>query len=113
VITNGLQSDVGKIVSRIKFDPSFFDVIVTVSTINRMKPEQEIFCHALNVLNVTPSKALFIGDTVECDYAGAKKAGLKVLLIDRHDRINGDYEKNTQLGKFWLLSRVCLLCSVV
>lgn len=93
VITNGLQSDVGKIMARIKFDPCFFDVIVTVSTINRMKPEQEIFCHALNVLNVTPSEALFVGDTVEYDYEGAKKAGLKALLIDRHDRINGDYEK--------------------
>jgi 2-haloalkanoic acid dehalogenase type II len=93
VITNGLQSDVRKIMSKIRFDPCFFDVVVTVSTVNRMKPEQEIFRHALNVLNVTPNEALFVGDTVEYDYEGAKKAGLKALLIDRHDRIAGDYEK--------------------
>lgn len=93
VITNGLESDVGKIMSKIQFDPSFFDVVVTVSTVNRIKPEQEIFRHALSILHVTPSEALFIGDTVEYDYEGAKKAGLTALLIDRHDRIAGDYEK--------------------
>lgn len=93
VITNGLESDVGKIMSKIQFDPCFFDVVVTVSTVNRMKPEQEIFHHALSILNVTPSEALFVGDTIEYDYEGAKKAGLKALLIDRHDRITGDYEK--------------------
>ena len=93
VITNGLQSDVGKIMSKISLDPCIFDVIVTVSTVNRMKPEQEIFRHALNILNVPPSEALFVGDTVQYDYEGAKKAGLKALLVDRYDRIAGDYEK--------------------
>lgn len=93
IITNGLQSDIRKIMSKIRLDPSFFDVIVTVSTMNRMKPEQEIFCHALSALNIAPNEALFVGDTVEYDYEGAKKAGLKALIIDRQDRIAGDYEK--------------------
>ena len=93
VITNGLESDVGKIMSKIQFDPSFFDVVVTVGPASGIKPEQEIFHHALSILNVTPSEALFIGDTIEYDYEGAEKAGLKALLIDRHDRIAGDYEK--------------------
>jgi len=93
IITNGLQTDVGKIMSKISLDSRFFDVIVTVSRMNGMKPEQEIFRHALSILDVAPTEALFVGDTVEYDYEGAKKAGLKALLIDRHDRIAGDYEK--------------------
>lgn len=93
IITNGLQTDVGKIMSKIGLEPSFFDVIVTVSMGNGMKPEQEIFRHALGLLNVTASEALFVGDTVEYDYEGAKKAGIKAVLIDRQGRIDGDHEK--------------------
>lgn len=93
IITNGLQSDFSKIMAKARLDPALFDVIVTVSTINRMKPEQEIFQYALNVLNVAANETLFVGDTIEYDYEGAKKAGLKALLIDRQDGINGDVEK--------------------
>jgi putative hydrolase of the HAD superfamily len=103
VITNGLQSDVRKIMSKIRFDSCFFDVVVTVSTANQMKPEQEIFRYALEALNVTASEALFVGDTVEYDYEGAKKAGMKALLIDRHGRIAGDYEKIHDLREILFL----------
>jgi putative hydrolase of the HAD superfamily len=93
IITNALQTDLEKIMSKIEMDPNYFDIIVTVNTICRMKPEKEIFAYALNVLNVNPNEALFVGDTVEYDYEGARKAGLKALLIDREDKINGNIEK--------------------
>lgn len=93
IITNGLQTDFDKIMAKAKLDPALFDVAVTVSTINRMKPEREIFQYALDVLKVAANETLFIGDTVEYDYEGAKNAGLKALLIDRQDKINGDVEK--------------------
>jgi len=93
VITNGLESDVGKIMSKIRFDPCFFDVVITANAVSGMKPEQGIFHHALSILNVTPSETLFVGDTIEYDYEGAEKAGLRALLIDRHDSVAGDYEK--------------------
>lgn len=93
IVTNGLQTDVGKIMAKTSLEPSFFDVIVTVSLANGMKPEEEIFRHALGLLNVTASETLFVGDTVEYDYEGATKAGIKAVLIDRHDRFNGDYAK--------------------
>lgn len=93
IITNTLETDLAKIISKTKLNPNYFDIIVTVNTISRMKPEKEIFDHALNVLKVTPGETLFVGDTVEYDYEGAKKAGLKALLIDRQDKIDGNIEK--------------------
>lgn len=93
IITNGLQTDIDKIMAKIELNPNFFDIVVTVDTFGRMKPEKEIFHRALDVLNVTPTEALFVGDTVEYDYEGAKQAGLKALLIDREHKINEDVEK--------------------
>lgn len=93
IITNGLQTDVTKIMAKTSLESSFFDVIVTVSLGNGMKPEGEIFQHALGLLNVAASEALFVGDTVEYDYEGARKAGMKAVLIDRRDKFDGDYEK--------------------
>jgi putative hydrolase of the HAD superfamily len=83
MIANALQTDLQKIMSRTKLNPNYFDIIVTVNTICRMKPEKEIFEYALNVLDATPNEALFVGNTVEYDYRGVQKAGLKALLTDR------------------------------
>lgn len=86
-----------------KLNPDYFDVVVTVNTICRMKPEKEIFDHALRVLNVAPNEALFVGDTVEYDYEGARKAGLRALLIDREDKINGNIAKIRDLREILAL----------
>lgn len=93
IITNALQTDLEKILSKTNLNPNYFKIVVTINTIYRMKPELEIFHYALNILSVGPQEALFVGDTVEYDYDGAKKAGLKALLIDRCGKISGDYEK--------------------
>lgn len=103
IITNALQTDLAKIMLKTKLNPDYFDVVVTVNTICRMKPEKEIFDHALRVLNVAPNEALFVGDTVEYDYEGARKAGLRALLIDREDKINGNIAKIRDLREILAL----------
>jgi putative hydrolase of the HAD superfamily len=90
IITNGLQTDLEKITAKTGLSTNLFDVLVTVSTICSMKPEKEIFLYALNVLKVAPHEAIFVGDTIEYDYEGAKKAGMKALLIDREDKNNNE-----------------------
>lgn len=104
IITNALQTDLQKIMSKTKLNPNCFDIIVTIDTICRMKPEKEIFDYALNVLNVTPSEALFVGDTVEYDYQGAQNAGLKALLIDREDKVDANIEKIRDLREILTLA---------
>ncbi|MEM2320977.1 MAG: HAD family hydrolase [Candidatus Bathyarchaeia archaeon] len=62
---------------------NFLDVIVISGEINRRKPCSEIFTTALNSLKVKSSEAVFVGDTPDTDIRGAKKVGIKTVLINR------------------------------
>lgn len=86
VVTNGLQSDVDEILSKVNLE-NFFDVVVVIDTLRKMKPDVEVFHHALQELKTAPSNAIFIGDEVEADYSGAQKAGVTPYLIDRDGKI--------------------------
>ena len=103
IITNGLQSDLAKLLTKTGLNTNAFDIIITVDPIGLMKPEREIFHHALEKIQVSPNEALFVGDTVEYDYEGAKKAGLKALLIDRDGKINENVEKIRDLREILAL----------
>jgi len=86
VVTNGLQSDVDEILPKVGLQ-AFFDVVVVIDTLRRMKPDMEVFRYALKRLGVEASEAVFVGDEMEADYNGAKKAGLTVYLIDRDGKV--------------------------
>jgi putative hydrolase of the HAD superfamily len=92
IVTNGLESDYRQILQKVGLLNSF-DVIVGIDTIGKMKPHRDIFLHTLNRLEVSPSEALFVGDELERDYKGARKAGLRPLLIDRDNVISGRVER--------------------
>lgn len=83
VVTNGLESDYTQVLQKVGLH-SFFDVTVGIDTVGKMKPHKDIFLYALNKLQVSPNETLFIGDRLEHDYEGARKAGIKPLLIDRN-----------------------------
>jgi len=85
VITNGLQSDVDAILPKAGLQ-DFFDTVVVIDTLRKMKPDEEVFHYALQKLNTTPSRAIFIGDEIEADYKGAQRSGLTPYLIDRDDK---------------------------
>ncbi|MGB9676249.1 MAG: HAD family hydrolase [Candidatus Bathyarchaeales archaeon] len=89
VITNGLQTDVNKILAKLGLE-GFFDVKVCIDTVGKAKPANEIFTYACEKLGLQPKDVLFVGDSIEIDYEGARKAGLKALLIDR----NGKQKRN-------------------
>ncbi len=85
VVTNGLSRDSEQILGKVKLT-DFFDVVVGIDTLNKAKPDKEVFLHAVNKLGVGPEQAVFIGDSIKFDYEGAQRAGLKPLLIDRFGR---------------------------
>ena len=85
IVTNGLESDFQRILRKLKL-MNCFEVIVGIDTCNKGKPSREIFLYALDKLRVCPKEALFVGDSVEYDYEGAKRAGLKPLIIDREGK---------------------------
>jgi putative hydrolase of the HAD superfamily len=82
IVTNALKKDYETILQMLEAS-SYFDVVVGIDACSRAKPDREIFMHAARQLRLKPDQVLFVGDLVEKDYEGARKAGLKALLIDR------------------------------
>jgi putative hydrolase of the HAD superfamily len=61
----------------------YFDSVVISSRTGYAKPAPEIFQRALRFHRLDPGEALHVGDTLESDVAGAVRAGLKAILVDR------------------------------
>jgi putative hydrolase of the HAD superfamily len=59
------------------------DAVVVSATAGSRKPDPAIFAAALERAGVAPADALHVGDTPEEDVAGARAAGIDVLLLDR------------------------------
>jgi len=89
LVTNGLQSDVNAILSKVGLQ-GFFDTVVVIDTLRKMKPDIEVFQYALQRLKTSPSQAIFIGDEVEADYRGAQRSGLIAYLIDRDGKVHDE-----------------------
>jgi len=49
------------------------------------KPDPEIFRRALARAGVAPDEAMHAGDDLEKDYLGARRAGLRAVLVDHAD----------------------------
>lgn len=82
IVTNGTERDIKQILQKLNLT-SYFDVAVGVDACNKAKPRKEIFLYALSKIKVKPEEAIFVGDSMQYDYEGADKAGLKSILIDR------------------------------
>ena len=60
-----------------------FDAIVVSGAVNKRKPSPEVYEHALQVLGVSASETVFVGDTLDADIEGAKAVGIKAVYIQR------------------------------
>jgi len=89
IVTNGLQKDYQQILGKLALT-GYFDVVVGVDTCAKAKPDKEVFLYAVKKLGVNLKETLFVGDSIKYDFEGAKKAGLKPLLINR----NGEASAN-------------------
>jgi putative hydrolase of the HAD superfamily len=67
----------------------YFDSVVISSRTGYAKPAQEIFQRALQFHGLDPAQALHVGDTPDSDIAGAVRAGLKAILVDRSGEHGG------------------------
>jgi putative hydrolase of the HAD superfamily len=82
VVTGGYELDIKQILPKANLD-RFFDTCVGADTTGKRKPEPEAFKHALRQLGVKPAEAIFVGDRLQEDYLGARKVGMKAVLIQR------------------------------
>lgn len=69
---------------RAGLDP-FLDMVITAESAGVDKPDPKIFLTAVKKAGVSAAEALYIGDQYERDVVGARKAGMRAILIDRHD----------------------------
>jgi len=65
----------------------FFPVRVYSSEVGVAKPHPEIFRVALAALDVAPERAVYVGDRLEADVAGAHGVGMKAVLIEVPHRV--------------------------
>ncbi len=86
IISNAYEEEIYQICEMADMDTNLFDVIVGADTVENMKPGPEIFLHALHVLGVAPEEAIYVGNSLEKDYRGAEKAGLKPVLLLREGK---------------------------
>ncbi|HXW36513.1 MAG TPA: HAD family hydrolase [Nitrososphaerales archaeon] len=60
---------------------SHFDPIIASCEVAIRKPDPRIFRYCLNRLKVKPRRAIFVGDLLAYDIAGAKSVGMHAVLV--------------------------------
>ena len=90
LISTAYEEEIHFILEKANFEKVAFDIIVGVDTIEKAKPDPDIFKYATSKLNVKPEEAMFVGDNVEADYKGAENVGMYALLIDRTEKKQSD-----------------------
>jgi putative hydrolase of the HAD superfamily len=84
------------------------DFIVISAEVGVRKPDPGIFRLALDKAGVRPEEAMHVGDLPEEDAEGARRAGVRAVLIDRKRRITpqgipGDVPRVTSLAELFPL----------
>jgi len=72
------------------------DYVITSAECGATKPSAAIFNIALQKASVKAAEALYIGDQIDIDVAGAQNAGVDYLLIDRPDHHKHIKERRIQ-----------------
>lgn len=77
-----------------------FDAILISGDLRIDKPDPRIFSRALDAVGCAPEEALFVGDSLDADIAGAEAVGCRAVLIDMRGRHpDHDGERITSLGE--------------
>lgn len=82
VITNG-TGDVQREKARVTGTEAYVDVFLVSGEVGVAKPAREIFLRGLEALGVAARQALYVGDSLVFDIAGAKAAGMYAAWINR------------------------------
>ncbi len=65
-------------------------VTVSSAEFGHMKPDPRIFQEALDRMEVSASRAVMVGDSLAHDVQGARRAGMRAVLLDRGQRTTLD-----------------------
>lgn len=59
-----------------------FELVIDSEMVGFEKPDPRIFQAALDRMALRPDQAIYVGDIYEVDVVGARRAGLKAILLD-------------------------------
>jgi putative hydrolase of the HAD superfamily len=90
LITNGFEKTQWQKIRASGIDVFFTEVITSESS-NSMKPEAEIFAHALSSASAHKEESIMIGDNLEADIRGGINAGMDTIFVN-HLGINTDIQ---------------------
>jgi FMN phosphatase YigB (HAD superfamily) len=68
----------------------FLAVIIDSTVVGVLKPNPEIFHAALRVLQIEPAQAVFVGDSLQRDMAGARALGMAHVWLTSQPSQQGD-----------------------
>ncbi len=81
-VLSNFDSRLYPVLSALNLD-SFFTSVTISTTVGAAKPAPEIFHAALQKHGCSAEAAVHIGDSVSADYQGAKKAGMRAIIVNR------------------------------
>ena len=90
IITNGFREVQHRKLQNSRLTPYFIEVIDSERA-GVKKPDPKIFEMALEVAEVPAQRALMIGDSLEADIIGSRKAGLQALHFNVHNEPLHEY----------------------
>jgi putative hydrolase of the HAD superfamily len=70
----------------------FFKITVLSSRIGIKKPDARLFHIAMERMRVRPEESVYIGDNPQKDMEGAKKAGMRFILMGSGWKANSDFK---------------------
>jgi putative hydrolase of the HAD superfamily len=86
----------------------FFDVLIDSARVGFLKPNPRIFQVGLERLNLSPSEALYVGDSYWEDIIGARAAGMHTVWVS-HGRIRADrFEADLEVQDIREIGRLLL-----
>ncbi len=86
VIASNFDGRLRRVVAGLESLAGALDPLVISSEVGYRKPHPSFYQTACSYLGLEPGRVLCVGDDLENDVAGARRAGLQGLLLDRHDR---------------------------
>jgi 2-haloalkanoic acid dehalogenase type II len=86
MVSNTMSDQPRLLLKEAKMD-QYFDLLICSRDLGVRKPNPEIFKIVLDRLNVKPSEAVHVGDSVEADMYGAKESGITGVWIKTPDQL--------------------------
>lgn len=104
-LRTGLVSNASELARRVLGNldmERLFDAVVISDEVGVRKPDPRIFMIALDRVGVSPPRAVFLGDRPATDLAGAARAGIRGVLVDRRGTFPGSgFTRIASLEGLW------------